>query len=285
MTAKAPFQIALAQYPIEFHADFSAYARKVEQWVAQAVENGAQLLVFPEYGSMELVSLLPEEIREDLAASLDGMARYWDDFDRLYEALSRRYQVYVLAPSFPRERKNIAVFYGPEGKIGEQGKNIMTRFEREQWHVHANSGIRIFDTKLGVIGVAICYDSEFPLIARAMVDQGATLILVPSCTDSLAGYYRVRIGAQARALENQCYVAQSPTVGEAPWSPATDVNIGSAGLYGPPDLGFPATGVIVEGELNVPCWVYAEVDLAKVETVRQQGSVLNHKHWSEQPFL
>lgn len=275
------FRIALSQYPIEFHDNFDAYRAKVEKWVAEAADAGAALLVFPEYGSMELVSLVDAAIRDDLDASLDAMDAFWPDFERLHADLAKKYAVHILAPSFPRGRKNIAAFYGPDGKIGEQGKIIMTRFEREQWHINGDDTINVFDTPLGTVGIAICYDSEFPLVVRQMVDKGAKLILVPSCTDSLAGYYRVKIGSQARALENQCYVAQSPTVGDAPWSPATDVNMGAAGLYGPPDVDFPETGVIVQGELNVPCWVYADVHLKRVDTVREKGGVLNYKHWDE----
>ena len=69
-------------------------------------------------------------------------------------------------------------------------------------------------------GIAICYDIEFPLIAHAMARAGAELILAPSCTDTIAGANRVHVGARARALENQVYVAVAPTVGQAPWSPA-----------------------------------------------------------------
>lgn len=282
MKNPAPYRIALAQYPIEFHEDFQSYRDKLQRWVVEAAQAGARLLVFPEYGSMELVSLLPEEVRQNLEDSVDGMAAFWEEFEALHEELARQHGVYILAASFPRARRNIAALYGPQGKIGEQGKNIMTRFEREQWHIEAQRGCEVFSTPLGNIGIAICYDSEFPILVRSMVERGANLILVPSCTDSLAGYYRVRIGSQARALENQCYVAQSPTVGEAPWSPATDINIGAAALYGPPDVGFPATGVLAQGELNSPCWVYAEIDLRKVDLVRQQGGVLNYKHWNEQ---
>ena len=104
---------------------------------------------------------------------------------------------------------------------------------------------------------------------------------MPSCTDTLAGYYRVKVGAQARALENQCYVIQSPIVGEAAWSPAVDVNIGSAGVYGPPDRGFPDDGVIAIGPLNAPCWLYAEIDPAKVAEVRENGAVRPFRHWPE----
>ena len=143
--------------------------------------------------------------------------------------------------------------------------------------------ICVFDTALGRIGVCICYDSEFPLIARAMVEAGAQILLVPSCTDTLHGYHRVRIGAQARALEGQCYTVQSPTVGTAAWSPAVDVNRGVAAIYGPPDRGFPASGVVAEGVLDQPGWVFGEADLAAIAAVRKDGGVLNLAHWAEQP--
>ena len=101
----------------------------------------------------------------------------------------------------------------------------------------------MFDTALGRIGVLICYDSEFPLLARAQIEAGAQLLLVPSCTDSLHGYWRVRLAAQARALEGQCYAIQAPLVGNAEWSPAIDINRGAAGIFGPPDGAFPDDGI------------------------------------------
>lgn len=280
------FRIALAQYPIECFEDIAAYQAKLERWVKEAAEAGAKLLVFPEYGAMELASLLPEPLRGDLCASVDHMMDLWTMYDQTHAALAARYGVYILGASFPKDRHNIAPLYGPEGKIGEAGKQIMTRFEREEWNITAaapQAQTQVFTTPLGKIGVAICYDSEFPLIVRKMAEQGAILILIPSCTDTLAGYNRIKVGAQARALENQCYVAQCPTVGDAPWSPAVDVNIGAAGLYGPPDVGFPDNGILAEGVLNQPGWVYGEITPAKVESVRRHGRVLNFKHWDEQP--
>jgi len=156
----------------------------------------------------------------------------------------------------------------------------MTRFEREQWFITGGDAQPVIDTPLGRIGVAICYDSEFPMIARRLVEAGAEIICVPSCTDALAGYYRVRIGCQARALENQCYVVQAPTVGTAPWSIAVDENVGAAAVYGPPDRGFPADGIVAIGELNHAQWVYADIDRALVAEVRRDGSVLGYRDWA-----
>ena len=128
----------------------------------------------------------------------------------------------------------------------------MTRFENEDWGIVAGDRLNVFVTPLGRLAVLICYDSEFPLLARAAVEAGAQVLLVPSCTETMRGYWRVRLGSQARALEGQCYAVHSPTVGEAAWSPAVDHNRGAAGIYGPPDrhAGFamPEDGVLAIGE-------------------------------------
>lgn len=279
-------KIAAAQYPIDHLKDWHAFETKLSRWVAQAAGEGAQLLVLPEYGSMELASLFGPEVCADLALQIARMQERLAVWLVLHRELARRHQVYLLAASYPvREADgyvNRAHLFSPLGGLGWQDKLIMTRFENERWFIGAGREARVFDTALGRLAINVCYDSEFPLIARAQVEAGANLILVPSCTDTLAGYHRVRVGCQARALENQCVVVQAPTVGEAPWSEAVDVNVGAAGVFGPPDRGFPDDGVLALGELNVPGWVYAEVDLARVEQVRQAGQVFNHRDWARQ---
>lgn len=281
-------RIAAAQYPIDAIASWETYADKIARWVGGAAQNGARLLVFPEYGAMELARSFAPEVWGDLQQSIDFVGAMRGRIDELHATLADRHDVVIVAASLPERDEdgvahNVARVVSPKGRIGEQRKLMMTRFEREQWHVAGGEEINVFKTRAGTFGVAICYDAEFPLIARAMSEAGATMILVPSCTDSAHGYHRVRVGSQARALESQCYVVQSPTVGEAPWSPAVDVNIGAAGVYGPPDLGFPEDGVIAIGTLNEPAWLYADLDLAAVARVRREGKMLNDKHWAEQP--
>ena len=144
------------------------------------------------------------------------------------------------------------------------------------------SELFVHDIGKARIGIAICYDVEFPMIARALVEAGADVILAPSCTDTVHGYWRVRVGAQARALENQCVVVQAPLVGAVDWSPAVDINRGAAGVFGPPDLGFPEDGVIAQGEMDKPCFVTARLDLDVIARVRAEGQVFNHRHWDEQ---
>lgn len=281
-------RIAAAQYPIDAIASWETYADKLAQWTDEAADNGAALLLFPEYGAMEIARMFAPEVWSDVQRSIDFVGGLRGKIDALHAELAERHGVYIVAASLPERddegiARNVARVVSPKGRIGGQRKLIMTRVEREQWRVAGGRDINVFDTRLGRFGVAICYDAEFPLIARAMSEAGADVILVPSCTGTAHGYARVRIAAQARALENQCYVVQSPTVGEAPWSPAVDVNVGAAGVFGPPDLGFPEDGVVALGPMNEPMWLYADLDLAAVERVRHQGRVLNDAHWAEQP--
>lgn len=280
-------KIATAAYPLDLFADFTAYAEKQINWVREAATQGADLLVFPEYGRMELAGLGGAQAAGDLEASLHAANAYAQDADALIASLAEGYGVHILAASGPvfsegnARPTNQASVFGPDGYIGQQDKQIMTRFEREHWDVTPGDPLEVIDTPLGKIGILICYDAEFPLLGRSLIEQGAEIILCPSCTDTLAGFTRVRIGAMARALEGQCITVHSPTVGGAQWSPAVHENVGIASIYAPPDLGFPPTGIIAEGTFNTPGWTYADVDIEAVHRVRAQGSVFNHAHWPE----
>ena len=164
--------------------------------------------------------------------------------------------------------------------IDFQDKQIMTRFERDPWDVSSGGPLKIFETALGKIGVLICYDSEFPLLGRALSE--CDVILSPSCTEALSGYWRVRLGSMARALENQCVTAMASLCGTTGWSEAVGVTTGMGGIFSPPDVGFPQTGVIAEGQMNTPGWTYGEADLDAIANVRADGRVLNRHHWGEQ---
>jgi predicted amidohydrolase len=274
MTSRGAFRIAAAQYDVEFLTSWEAYENKIRRWFASAAERGARFLVFPEYFSMELASLFPQAVYSSLALQLEALQELLPRFLTLFGDAAAEHGAYVVAGSFPVRLsggayRNRSFFFRPDGSHGFQDKLQMTRFEAERWSIEAGEAI----------GIDVCYDGEFPMIARKQVEAGATLIVVPSCTDTRAGYYRVRVGAQARALENQCYVVQASTVGSAPWSEAVDENVGAAGVYTPIDYGFPDDGVLAVGELNVPGWVFADIDLARVQRVRAEGQVFNYRDW------
>ena len=281
------FTLASAQYDISFLSNWESYVDKMSHWVKQASDNDAKLLLFPEYFSMELASLFEPAVYQSLSRQLEAMQGLLPGFQRLFSILAQQYHLTIVAGSFPVQHAdghytNRSYLFKPDGSNDYQDKLQMTRFENEQWHISAGLELKVLESPVGLLGICICYDSEFPMLARQQVERGANLILVPSCTDTLAGYNRVKIGSQARALENQCYVAQSVLVGQAPWSEAVDVNVGAAAVYTPVDYGYPPDGVLISGGLNHVQWVYAEVDLDSIAQVRSTGQVFNYRDWSSQ---
>jgi predicted amidohydrolase len=274
-------KIATAAYPLDVLSSWAQYEDKLAQWVSEAAGQGADLLVFPEYGAMELATLDGPDVAADLEGSLRAVSDRLRDADDLHVRLAREHDVHIVAASAPAAYEdrfaNRARLVTPTGQIGVQDKQIMTRFEAEVWDVVPGGPLQIFDTALGKIGILICYDCEFPLLGRALTE--CDIICVPSVTETLAGYWRVRIGAMARALEQQCVTAMSSVVGDAMWSEALEVSHGSGGIYGPPDRGFPETGVLGVGEIDAPGWTYAEVSLEAIAEVRRDGIVLNRARW------
>ena len=281
-------RIASMQYPVEQIAEWRHYEKKISDMVTEAVDNHAQILLFPEYACMELTSLLPDGA--GLYGQLESMQRLMNDYINIFSELSNRYGVYISAGTFPVRTedslfRNRAWFFFPDFAQAYQDKRMLTRFEKEKWGVTGVADqIKVFHTPLGRIGVNICYDVEFPLMARTQAEAGAEIILVPSCTDTVSGFYRVQIGCRARALENQCFVVQSPLVGRAPWSDAIDVNIGVAGVYMPPVAGYCDDGILSIDEMNKSGWLYADLNRSVLHEQRKNGPVLNFHEWPQQMF-
>ena len=277
-------KIATAAYPLDVLTSWAQYEDKLAHWVAEAAVQGAELLVFPEYAAKELATLDGAEVAADLERSLFSVSDKLEEADRLHMKLATEHNVHIVAGSGPAATEsrpvNRARLITPTGQVGVQDKQIMTRFEREEWGVIGGNALQVFETAIGKIGILICYDSEFPLLGRALSD--CDVICVPSVTETLAGYWRVRIGSMARALENQCITAMSSVVGAADWSEALGQSFGAGGIFCPPDRGFPPTGILGLREVNAPGWTIAEADLAQVAEVRADGIVLNRRDWQDQ---
>lgn len=283
-------RVAACQYSIDLIETWDAYAHSLMTLCREASERGAKLLVLPEYSAMVLSGQLPPDVRADVRASFDAMQPLLPRWIELCGEIARSLDIYLVNGSAPvldtdGEYRNRSWFFGPNGLIGMQDKLMMTRGEREDWGMKGGKGLNLFETPIGTFGILICYDNEFPMLARTLSQGGADMILAPSCTDKEAGYYRVRIGAQARALENQIAVLVSPTVGSANWSPAVDQNVGRAALYVPSDHGMPANGVYAESEDLCPPrsqWMITSIDLAQVQRLRTEGQVATDRDWPEQ---
>jgi predicted amidohydrolase len=273
--------IALAQYPITQHASFASWQKHTAGWVEDAVSRGAQLLVFPEYGSMELVSVFPPETQADLRWQLHALQNLRSRFCETFRSLARRHGVAIVAPSFPvlvneHAFVNRAYVFGPNGE-GWQDKWIMTRFENEEWGISPGERqLVVFETAGVHFGVQVCYDIEFPVGTHALAGAGAQLIVAPSCTEAVRGAARIHIAARARALEQQLYTAVAQTIGEAPWSPAVDVNFGYAAVYSSPDKNLPEDGILARGTAQEPSWLVHRIEPAYNDVIRHDGQVLNY---------
>jgi predicted amidohydrolase len=287
MTSSSVLHVASAQYPIGQPKTLAEWDDKIALWVKTGAATGAELLVFPEYAAIEQAACFGPEVYNDLKTTLAKVAELETHRVRLHLELAKTHNIHILVGSGPRlvaggRYVNSAQLVTPGGLVGEQDKLIMTPFERD-WGISAGSPVRVFKTRIGTFGIAICYDSEFPLLVRAMAEAGADVVLVPSCTERISGYHRVRTGCMARALENTIVTVQSPTVGDAPWSPAVDFNAGAAGIYVPSEHGVSDDGVLAQGRLNAAEWVTAKIDLARLRRLRETGEMRNYADWNNQP--
>ncbi len=284
----AALRLGLLQYGVGRPGSVAEFARALEARLAVG-RAGADLLVLPEYACVELGAGLVGADATDEARELAAMVDAAPEILAAMRDAAMHAGVWLLPGSLPMRRDDGAVInraplIAPDGRMAFQDKRAMTRFESERWGVVRGTDPCVFDTPWGRIGISICYDVEFPKHVRAQVEAGAWLVLAPSCTDTRHGFNRVAIGAAARAMENQCFVAITPTVGDAPWSAALDVNRGQAAVFGPVDRGFPEDGVLARGEADIEQWVFCELDPARIDRVREDGQVRNHRDWPRAPF-
>lgn len=274
--------LATAQYPITEHKNWDEWVLHTEKWVAQAVQQNAQLLLFPEYGSMELVSIFSTQVRQDIRQQVIELSALQGDFCQVFENLARKYHVIIVAPSLPvienGKPHNRAFVFSSKGRVGHQDKFFMTRFEDEEWGIQsAPKVLTLFEADWGCFGIQICYDVEFGIGSQLLSAAGASLILAPSCTETIRGATRVHVGARARALENQSYVVVSQTVGLAEWSPAVDINYGYTAMYCPPDKNLPEEGIVAQTPPQQAGWLVETLDFSLIEIVRTDGQVFNYQ--------
>ncbi len=271
-------RVCALQYFIRPVDTFEQFRDQVVALVDTAVDYDCQLIVFPEYFTVQLLTLgdLKRPIREQVRGLAGQVPRYIE----MISDLARRHKRYIVAGSIPvmdggsEPLYNDCFIFNPSGEYGVQGKLHMTRWEVEDWSVSPRSSLKIFETSFGQLAIAICYDVEFPEIARAAARAGAHLLVVPSCTDDRQGYLRVRYCAQARAIENQMYVVHSTTVGSLPMVPAVSLNYGQASILTPSDFPFSRDGILAEGVPNQETMVIGELNLETITESRTFGSVL-----------
>ena len=271
-------RVASLQYFIRPVQTFSQFRDHVEALVETAADYKCQLLVFPEYFTVQLLTL--GNVKRPIREQIEDLAMQVPTYKEVLAGLARVHRMYIVGGSVPVIEDsgdliyNDSFFFSPVGNIGVQGKLHITRFEKEDWKITPRSRLKVFETEFGRVAIAICYDVEFPEIARAAARQGANILVVPSCTDDRQGFLRVRDCSQARAIENQIYVIQSHTVGSLPMVPAVSLNYGQAAILTPSDFAFSRDGILAEGNPNQEMMVIGELNLKTIADSRETGTVL-----------
>lgn len=267
-------RIACVQYQMRKVKSFADFARQVGYFVDIAADYRADFVLLPELFTVQLLSqtnaITPQE-------GMRRLAEYTDKFVELMSGLASRFGVTIIAGSHPVNEdnclRNISHVCLPNGMTVTQPKLHITPNERKWWGISGGNKLQIIDTPRARIGVLICYDIEFPEAARYLADQGAEIIFVPFCTDNRQGYMRVRYCAQARAIENQVYVALAGNVGNLPDVNNMDIQYGQASVLTPSDFAFARDGIAAEADTNEETLLVCDVDLESLHESRHGGTV------------
>ena len=216
----------------------------------------------------------------DPKATVEALTEEAPGFRDRMSDMARRHGIHVVAGShLTRDEggsvRNVSYLCLNDGTVHAQEKLHPTPDEREVWGVEGGRHLRAVETDHGPVGTLICYDSEFPELGRRLVDDGARLIFVPYQTDTRAGTMRVRLCSQARAIENQCYMALAGSCGTLRGMANMDINYARSAVFTPCDLAFPPDGIAVEAEANVEQAIFAELDMDRLERARREGAVRN----------
>lgn len=269
-----PVRICVIQYQMRQVHSFEDFQRQTQYFVDIASDNRCDFAVFPELLTTQLLSMTPER---DPGKAVRALSKHTEAYLAHFRDLAVRYNVNIVAGSHIVEHgtrlRNVSFLFRRDGTIDGQAKLHITPNERRWWGIEAGEGLRIIDTDEGKIAILVCYDVEFPELARVAVERGAKILFVPYCTEDRQGHLRVRYCAQARAVENQVYVVTAGTVGNLPEVENMDVQYAQSAVLTPSDFAFPRDGIAAEASPNVETVVIADLDLEVLRRSQRTGSV------------
>ncbi|MED4531117.1 bifunctional GNAT family N-acetyltransferase/carbon-nitrogen hydrolase family protein [Metabacillus fastidiosus] len=269
-----PVRICVVQYMMKQINSFEEFAKQCEYYTDVASDAGSDFAVFPEIFTTQLMSFLEEKVPSQ---AIQKLTEYTEDYIELFTDLAVKYNINIIGGSHVVAEEgriyNIAYLFRRDGTIEKQYKIHITPNERKWWGVSAGDTVKVFDTDCGKIAIQICYDIEFPELARIATDAGAKIIFTPFCTEDRQGYLRVRYCAQARAVENQIYTVIAGTVGNLPQTENMDVQYGQSAIFAPSDFEFARDGIVGQCNPNIEMVIIGDVDLEILRRQRQSGTV------------
>ena len=238
----------------------------------------ADFVLFPEFFNAPLMAQFNQG---NPAEAIRGLAQFTDQMIEEMLELAVAYNTNVITGSMPvyqdQQLYNVSYLLRRDGTVDAQYKLHITPDERSYWGMRGGEDLRVMETDAGKIGILICYDVEFPELSRILSEKGMQILFVPYWTDTKNGYLRVRHCAQARAVENECYVAITGSVGNLPKIENIDVQYSQSVVFTPSDFSFDRDGVAAESTPNTEMTLVVDLDLDKLRVLRKSGSVRNYQ--------
>ncbi len=276
LTTVSKVRLSVVQWqmrPLNSFADFEA---QVKFFVDTASEYRSDFVVFPELFTLELLSLI-EPSTPNMAAR--QLSEFTPQYLELMADLALRYHINIVGGSQlvleGDSLYNIAYLFRRDGSIEKQYKIHVTPNERKWWGIQPGQRVEVFDTDCGTVAINICYDVEFPELARYAAARNARILFVPFNTDERNGYHRVRSCAKARAIENHMFVAISGCVGNLPLVQNTDIHYAQSAIFTPSDIAFSREGIAAEASENISQLLIHDVDTELVRRHRVNGTTKN----------
>lgn len=276
ITKKKIVRLGLIQWQMRLYKGMEELMQQAEFFIDSVSAYRSDFALFPEFFNAPLMAdhnhMSESEAIRELATHTPSIVKKFSEF-----AIS--YNINIITGSMPELRGdllyNVGYLCKRDGSTERYEKLHVTPDEAKVWGMQGGNELKTFDTDCGKIGILICYDSEFPELSRILADEGMDILFVPFLTDTQNGYSRVRHCAQARAIENECYVAIAGSVGNLPKVHNMDIQFAQSMVFTPCDFAFPANGIKAEATTNTEMILIADVDIDLLRELNQFGSVRN----------
>lgn len=275
---KTYVRLGLIQWQMRPYKSLDEMFTQVEYFVDSIAAYKSDFALLPELFNGPL---LAEFNNMNEADAIRGLAQYTPEIKRRFMQFAIQYNVNIITGSLPSLEgdvlKNVGYICHRNGDVDQYEKIHITPDEAKAWGIKGGDTLKVYDTDAGKVGVLICYDVEFPELPRLLAEQGMQILFVPFLTDTQNAYMRVRSCAMARAIENECFVAITGSVGNLPKVNNMDISYSQSAVFTPCDFAFPANGVKSEATANTEMVLIADIDLQLLDELHSYGSVRNLK--------
>jgi len=272
-------RVGAVQWQMREFESVESVLQQVEYFVDALSDYQSDFAVFPELFNAPLMGLTDQS---DQVAAIRYLGTHTEAFKTELSRMAVSYNINIIGGSMIEEGDdqrlyNVAYLFRRDGTTERQAKLHITPQEKRDWIIEGGHELAVFQTDAGRVGMLICYDVEFPELSRLLADDDMDILFVPFWTDTKNGYLRVRHCAQARAIENECYVVLCGSVGNLPSIENLDIQYAQSAVFSPSDFAFPHDAVLNETTPNTEMIFFSDLDFTRLKIVRNEGSVTNLK--------